>query len=212
MPVLSGALARAFHDDPVFEWIIDDDAAQLARLPALFAAFTELFLPHQQTYLAGEGAGAVVWAPPGSDPFAGDQGKVFDERMGAALAGDVDRAARLDELLTQHHPKQPCFYLQFVGVGPEHQGRGVGSRLLTTVLERCDATGTPAYLEATSVNDRWLYERHGFETVGEIALPAGPSLWWMCGTGVADAAYADAGALPARPRRSRSRPSVVPFT
>lgn len=51
--------------------------------------------------------------------------------------------------------------------------------MLAAVLPRCDATGTPAYLEATSQGNRRLYQRHGFAVAGEITLPRGPALWPM---------------------------------
>jgi hypothetical protein len=47
------------------------------------------------------------------------------------------------------------------------------------MLERCNAAGLPAYLEATSDGGVALYRRHGFRVVGEIVLPGGPSLWPM---------------------------------
>lgn len=178
-PVISGTLARAFHDDPVFEWVVPDPANRRARLPSVFAAFAELYLPHQETYVAADGAGAALWAPAGVEPISEDQAEAFGERMVEALGDDAERAAELDALLQQHHPEQPCFYLQFLGVVPEQQGRGIGSRLLTTVLQRCDQSGTPACLDATSARNRRLYERHGFETVTEITLPQGPPLWSM---------------------------------
>jgi predicted GNAT family N-acyltransferase len=58
-------------------------------------------------------------------------------------------------------------------------GDDLGSALLAATLNRCDAEAGPAYLEATSPRNRRLYARHGFEVVGEIALPGGPSLWPM---------------------------------
>lgn len=179
VPTLSVALARAFHDDPVFTWVVPSDADRSARLPSVFAAFAEVYLPHQQTYLAGDGAGAALWAPAGVDPFTGEPAEAFGEQVSEVLGDDADRAWELNALLDDHHPAQPCAYLQFMGVVPEHQGRKLGSRLLTTVLQRCDATGTPAYLEATSVDNRRLYQRHGFDTVGEITPPQGPTLWAM---------------------------------
>lgn len=179
VPALSGALARAFHDDPVFEWIIPDANHRRTRLPSVFAAFAKVYLTHDETYVAGNGAGAALWVPAGSEPFSEEQNETFGERMAAILGDDAGRAFELNELLQQHHPERPSFYLQFLGVVPEHRGRSLGSRMLTTVLERCDATGTPAYLEATSVNNRRLYQRHGFNTGGEITLTQGPSLWPM---------------------------------
>lgn len=179
VPALSRTLAQAFYDDPVFEWIIPDPAHRSARLCEMFAAFAEVFLPHRETYVAAAGAGAALWAPAGHDPIPADQLEAFGARLGSALQDDMERGLQVQELLDQHHPEQACFYLQFIGVAPDQQGRGLGSRLLATVLQRCDATGTPAYLEATSVSNRRLYQRHGFETTGEITLPQGPALWPM---------------------------------
>lgn len=107
------------------------------------------------------------------------EAEAFGERIAAVLEEDAQRALELQALLDEHHPAHPCFHLQFVGVTPDHQGRGLGSRLLATVLRRCDASGTPAYLEATSPDNRRLYERHGFAAVTELTLPDGPPMWPM---------------------------------
>lgn len=176
---LGEVLARAFHDDPVFEWLVPDPAARGRRLPAVFAAFADVFLSHDETYLAGRGAGAALWAPAGRQPVPDDRAEALGEQLAVALGDDAERAAQLGELLEEHHPEQPCFHLQFVGVVPEHRRRGLGSRMLEVVLQRCDATGTPAHLEATSVDNRRLYQRHGFEVVDELVLPDGPALWPM---------------------------------
>lgn len=177
-PALGAMLARAFHDDPVFGWVVRDSDARRERLPLLFAAFAEAYLSHHETYVAGDDVGAALWAPPGSEPIPADRAGEFKKGLADALNNeDLDRGLRIQELLEAHHPEQPCFYLQFMGVVPEHQGRGLGSQLLTTVLKRCDAATTPAYLEATSPDNRRLYERHGFETLDEIAVPGGPPMW-----------------------------------
>ena len=48
---------------------------------------------------------------------------------------------------------------------------GLREALLSLVLERADAAGTPTYLEATTAHNVLLYERHGFEVVEELILP-----------------------------------------
>lgn len=179
VPTINETLGRAFQDDPVFRWVVPDDRARRARLASVFGAFADIYVPLGESYLAGDGAGAALWAPAGVEPFTEEQEEAFGERMVEILGADAERAFELDGLLDQHHPEEPCLYLQFVGVVPERQGRGLGSRLLATVLEEADANGTPAYLEATSPDNRRLYERHGFETVGELTLPDGPALWPM---------------------------------
>jgi len=57
-------------------------------------------------------------------------------------------------------------YVGMMGVRPDWQGRGVGSRLLGALLERLDGRGvTCARLEATDAG-RPLYLRHGFVDAG----------------------------------------------
>jgi ribosomal protein S18 acetylase RimI-like enzyme len=83
------------------------------------------------------------------------------------------------EQTAEHHPETPCWYLPFIGIDPQHQGRGLGSRLLAEGLARCDRDRLPAYLEASSARNRALYERHGFVGTGELRAGDSPPLWPM---------------------------------
>jgi GNAT superfamily N-acetyltransferase len=64
-------------------------------------------------------------------------------------------------------------------VDPLHQVQGLGSALLQHALKVVDRDKLPAYLEATSPDSRRLYERHGFEAIGEIQAADSPPLWPM---------------------------------
>jgi ribosomal protein S18 acetylase RimI-like enzyme len=175
---INRVLARAFQDDPVFRWIVPDERARQRALPGVFGAFTEVYVDHGETYVA-DGDAAALWVTPGVEPFTEEQGASFGQRMVELLGPDAERAFDLNQLLEEHHPQDPSWYLQFVGVTPEHQQHGLGSRLVSTMLDRADAEGTAAYLEATNPDNRRLYERHGFDTVGELRLTQGPPLWPM---------------------------------
>lgn len=175
----SRVLARAFQDDPVFEWLLPDPDRRRELLPSVFMAFSELYLPCDESYIAGSGLAVVLWVPPRSQPFSEEELDQLGEQLGATLGDDAAKAVDLDATLAEHHPEEPAFYLPFIGVVPEQQGRGLGSRLLETVLEQCDAGGTPAFLDATSPDNRRLYERHGFETMAQIDIARGPTLWTM---------------------------------
>jgi len=48
--------------------------------------------------------------------------------------------------------------------------------LMKTALERVDAEGLPAYLESSNARNVSLYERHGFEVIGEIQHGSSPSM------------------------------------
>ena len=82
--------------------------------------------------------------------------------------------------LESDQPHDQHYYLPFVGVVPDWQGRGLGAALLAPVLERCDSERMPAYLEASAPRNRALYERLGFVVTKEFRLGKGsPPLWRM---------------------------------
>jgi ribosomal protein S18 acetylase RimI-like enzyme len=176
------ALSRAFYDDRIFRWIIPDDAQRSVSVPAAFAVFAEAFFPHGAVYVAGGGAGGALWLPPGEQLVADDQVEAFIGRL-AAVSGTDEDAARMGEvveLLESNHPHDmPHWYLNFVGVDPAFQGRGIGSALMAPVLAQADRDGVAAYLEATSPDNQRLYERHGFRTIRELSVADCPPLYAM---------------------------------
>jgi GNAT superfamily N-acetyltransferase len=177
LPSVVAALSAAFYADPVFRWIYPDDQRRRAALPGFFELFTDAIGRHGASLVAADGAGAALWIPPGEE-LAEDE-DLFVEAVAALSPPDSQRLMTCLTVLDETHPHEPCWYLNLLGVDPDRQGRGTGSALLRTALERCERDGVPAYLEATSADNRRLYERHGFEATAELRLPGGPSLWAM---------------------------------
>jgi len=100
------------------------------------------------------------------------------DRALAVVFQDFPRTFELFELFDAHHPQDPHYYLQFIGVRPGRQGTGIGSALLRAVLDRCDLEGAGVYLAADE-RSRLLYLKHGFEATTELRLPEGPSFFPM---------------------------------
>jgi ribosomal protein S18 acetylase RimI-like enzyme len=179
LPAISRVLSRAFHDDPPMRWAIPDQDRRRRLLPRFFELFAMAFQQHDEIYVTSDAAGAALWAPPGGQPVHDEAADGFARGMAALAAAGAARVVEVGALLDEHHPHGSFWYLQFVGVEPERQGRGIGSELLAPVLRRCDREGVPAYLEASSVQSKRLYERHGFEERGVLAPAGGPPLWPM---------------------------------
>jgi ribosomal protein S18 acetylase RimI-like enzyme len=173
---LSVALAAAFHDDPVFGWLMPDARKRPARLRRFFGVeLRRLVLVRGFAQTTDELSGAALTLPPGkwsSPPLvAALQGPPFGARMPSA--------GWLLAMMERRHLREPHYYLPYIGVAPRAQGRGLGTALMRPTLERCDAEGLPAYLEATSKRNALLYERLGFEHRGELRVGSSPPLMLM---------------------------------
>jgi ribosomal protein S18 acetylase RimI-like enzyme len=174
LPELAETLTGAFFEDPVFTWWIPDAARRREILPQFFHVVAEGNLALDEIYATDDLVSGAIWNPPDAED---------DEEAIPALAevaGEyADVLFEVFGLMAEQHPTESHWYLFFLGTRPGWQSRGLGSAVMRPVLEICDERRLPAYLEATSERNKQLYLRHGFEVVGEIALPDGPSIWPM---------------------------------
>jgi GNAT superfamily N-acetyltransferase len=178
---MAAALGAAFEDDPAAAWVVPDDARRKQLLTEAFALFLErIWLEQDECYTTEKGVGAAVWELPDQWKLGlVDQLKLLP-RLAMTYRRWTPRLGRTLTALESDHPAESHYYLPFVGVVPEWQGRGLGAALLKPVLDRCDSEGMPAYLEASSPRNRTLYERQGFAVTEEFRLGRGsPPLWRM---------------------------------
>lgn len=181
LPALASVLARAFFDDPVFSWMLPDELRRLEIEERMFGVFLrELFFDQGETYTTDGVAGAAVWELPGQWKVGALEQLKLLPSMVRVFGRRLPRAMRAMNALESNHPQRPHYYLPFLGVAPEWQGRGIGAALMRPILSRCDGERVPAFLEASSPRNRTLYERHGFEVTEEFTLGKGsPPLWRM---------------------------------
>lgn len=172
-------ITEAFHPLAVAAWLVADPAERRRTLYANFAIHVAHAMIHGQVWSIGERDAVAVWLlrdeipdPPGVEDH--------DYRLTAATGPHQPRFETLDKVFDQHHPTAAHHHLAFLAVTPHRQGKGLGSLLLERHLWHLDQARIPAYLEATSVDARRLYLRHGFRDHGPpIDLPDGPRIWPM---------------------------------
>ena len=185
MPTLRTALA----DDPALRWVYPDDETYERAFPELLLLASRGAFDAGTVDVVAEGAegaegagvaGVAIWSPPGSDvdpeEINAQWGAHYQQHVDPARLGDI---FAWGERFGHFHPTEPHWYLGMLGVAPGEQGRGHGSALLRAGLERCDRDGLPAYLESGEPRNRALYERHGFEVIGEVQIADSPSVWPM---------------------------------
>jgi ribosomal protein S18 acetylase RimI-like enzyme len=172
-------LGRAFFDDPVAEYLFPDAKTRSERYARFAGIAIDAFADSALVVTEPEIRTGAIWQAPRPAPLGFvRQARVLAKLVGLTRTG-LRRAARLGELMSRHHLKEPHWYLAVLGTDPMAQRTGLASAVLAPVLERCDRERTPAYLESSKAANIAFYNKHGFEVVDELCVPDGPSLWPM---------------------------------
>lgn len=174
-------LGSAFANNPATSWTFRDASTREGKLQRGFSDYLRhIWFPRGECWTTENLDGAALWLPPGRWEIPIRIQLRLMPNVLATARLEVARLMRFLYLVESKHPHEPHWYLAVLGVAPDRQGRGFGSHLMQPVLERCDAEGTPAYLETDTERNVALYERHGFKVTEEFNLPGGgPPIWLM---------------------------------
>jgi len=174
-------LAAAFETDPVSNWMLRKDDRRLEGFHLLFRTCLTLGLQKGEVFQSPHCEGSALWYTNGNwkISYVRQAGFVPEMLRALGLRGVIPFIKALN-VMEKNHPHEPHYYLQILGVHPQHQGKGIGAALLKPVLERCDRAGTGAYLENSNPKNLDFYSRHGFRVTREIRLGKGsPPMWLM---------------------------------
>lgn len=175
-------LGRAFHDYPLMQYAVRDTERRLRGTTALYGAILRDCLRHGEVF-AADGAAVACWLPPGTEM------PNFARQVRAGMLGlpwrfgvrgfrrllDYDKIA---QRLHHQYAHKPHWYLAALGVEPDRQRQGLGSRLLEPQLARADRDGHVCYLDTHRESNVRLYERHGFRVMWEGTAPGHPVTVW----------------------------------
>jgi hypothetical protein len=106
VPRLAQALARAFYDDPVFNWLVPDDSERIRRSELGFAFYLrKVYLPHDECYATEEGAGGALWLPPEKWHLGPLAQLRLAPGMIAAMGSRLPQLLRAISTIESNHPR-----------------------------------------------------------------------------------------------------------
>jgi GNAT superfamily N-acetyltransferase len=175
-------LVASHANYPAFRHIFPDSGSRTRALRPFFAATLRDAIPFGSVYAATDAdivAAVAVWLPPGAFPWSGArQARAAPALIRTLIAapGSFPAFMRLGSNAARAHPVEPHRYLVVLGVHPDHQGQGHGSRLVAAGLRDADRAGTACYLETSDPANVAFYQRFGFTVVNDTLqlVPDGP--------------------------------------
>jgi GNAT superfamily N-acetyltransferase len=176
-------LAAAFVESSVAGWLDPVEQRRQLTVLAYIGGLVRRTIGAGVARVAEDGneiVGAALWSVHSGE----------GQSVAARLAGggtdraltEVHRRRReLDRLVDVRRPRDvACQQLVCVGVRPDRQGKGIGSRLLIGHHASLHVTGTPAYLVASAGRPQTWFERYGYSGIGPPQLlPGGPPVQAM---------------------------------
>ena len=81
--------------------------------------------------------------------------------------GPLKRASQIHRIWGKYNPQRPHWHLGPIGVDPELQGKGIGSRMMRFYCDIIDQSGIEAFHETDRPENVPFYKRFGFKVVAE---------------------------------------------
>ncbi|MHB8465266.1 MAG: GNAT family N-acetyltransferase [Acidimicrobiales bacterium] len=179
--VIAAALASAFGEDPVCCWMAGQTDCEVRMTPFWRGLIKQgLRTPDHEISMSDDGGSVAVWR--GIDQWKLPPADIVRSlpSLMASLRFRLPTALRLLATMEKSHPSAPHYYLEFLGTRRDRQGHGLGSAVISDMLDRCDTEGVPAYLESSNPRNVPFYARHGFVEQGVVHAPkGGPALTTM---------------------------------
>jgi ribosomal protein S18 acetylase RimI-like enzyme len=186
----SMVLSRTFLNDPIMSYYFPDKTERKQLAPLIWRFLLKDCLQCGEVYApSSQLEGIAGWLPPE---------KTYMTTWRAILAGGIPLAWHLeknvmnrinsvvkfaDKIHKNHVICCPHYYLVFIGIEPELQGKGYGSMLLKSMFSRANKERLPIYLETNNNTNVSFYQQLGFEILYDgfipgTEIPHWAMMWW----------------------------------
>jgi len=180
-------LARSFETTPDYTHMFPDPYTRRDALRGFMRAPVRDSQAEGNCWVATDGTamlGVAAWQAPGRYPWSMGRNLRALPALLSVLRhspGSIRDLIEFGSTIDTHFPDTPLWYLQVIGVSPEAQGLGVGTRLLEPALGLADREQVPCYLETSNPEAVPFYLRAGFQIgrQGVELMPGGPTYWLM---------------------------------
>ncbi|NHJ46840.1 MAG: GNAT family N-acetyltransferase [Asgard group archaeon] len=175
--IAAEVFTRAFNKDLLSNYMFPDEKIRKEVLGEYFKFRIMYGVIFGEVYASSPNIeGLAVWYH--SDKYEMTNWKMF-RAGGMRLFKVVDKETmnRMMKIghftteLRQENIDRSYWYLAPIGIDPQHQGKGLCSKLMRALLDRWDLEGISTALETQSEKNVELYRRYGYETIIKTTIP-----------------------------------------
>lgn len=166
-------LALAFMDDPLSNTVFQEEATRFQNLLTYFHFRIKYGLKYGEVYsTSNDFEGVAIWLPGKKAHVSNWRGmrsggmKLYSE-IGREIITKFNEISHYTTSFRNSIMQPPYCQLSPIGVIPEMQGKGFGSKLLKPMFDRFDDKKIICFLETQTKKNIPLYQKYGFKVVKE---------------------------------------------
>lgn len=164
-------LCEAFAKNPSVNYLVKQDRKRSQRIKALMEYSFEVCSLFGTVWLSDDRKACALLLYPHLKKTTIRSiwldAKLVFEAFGLK---NVRKVMERESLVQQLHPAKEMAYLWFIGVHPEYQHRGYGSRLLKEIIAEENLKALTICLETSVLGNIAWYEHFGFEIYNRLEL------------------------------------------
>lgn len=164
-------LTESFADNQSVNYIVRNDADRKKRIAALMDYSFEMCSLYGEVWISNDRKACALLLFP-QNKKSSLAAILLDIKLifkAIGLTG-IKKALDRESKIKARQPKLPMAYLWFIGVSPDNQHQGIGSKLLQEVIDHAEAIKLPLYLETSTLRNLPWYERFGFKVYNQLQL------------------------------------------
>ena len=169
--LITDILATSFNDNKSVNYIVKQDSKREQRLRSLMEYSFDVCHLFGDVFLSDDKSGCALVLLPDKKKFS-LKSLWLDVKLIANCTGlsNVSKAMDREEKIKKLQPKEPLYYLWFIGVNPATQNKGTGSALLSDLINEGKEKQRTICLETSTLKNLPWYEKFGFTIYNELDL------------------------------------------
>lgn len=162
-------LVNSFADNRSVNYIIPQDKRRKSRIRHLMAYSFDVCFLYGKVYLSDDkNACALILLPEKKKSFI--KSTLLDIRLIFLSLGfsNILKAMKRESKIKALQPNGLIYYLWFIGVAPNNQGKGIGTRLLNEIIDEAHSDKRFICLETSTLGNIPWYQKLGFSVYNTL--------------------------------------------
>jgi GNAT superfamily N-acetyltransferase len=162
-------LSKSFDENKSVNYLIKQDKKRAYRIRKLMHYSFDMCYWFGQVFMSEDKKGCALIIMPDKKKTT-LKSIVSDIKLVVGSTGltNIRKAIRRESKIMRTHPKGLIYYLWFIGVEPNEQAKGIGSKLMEDLIVEAKSMKRTICLETSTLKNVPWYEKFGFRIYKEL--------------------------------------------